>query len=134
MKRTYEDISSIIPRLDVLVNNAGILSTKGIRDCSLEEWEKVIKVDLTGVFLVTKTFLSLLEKSKNPAIANISSLVGLTAGVAGIAYHAAKAGVVGLTRKMAVELAPKIGVNAVAPSFIEMDMTKPFLDTEEKSK
>ncbi len=109
----------MIPKLDVLVNNAGILSTKGIRNCTLEEWDRVIKVYLTGVFLVTKTILSLLENSENPAIVNISSLVGLTAGVAGIAYHAAKAGVVELTRELAVELAPKIRVNAVAQRFIE---------------
>ena len=128
----YKELSKRFPRLDVLVNNAGIISWEGIREETLEGWEKVIRVDLTGVFLVTKTFLPLLEKSESAAIVNISSIVGQTAGIAGIAYHAAKAGVIGLTRKLALELAPKIRVNAVAPSLIETDLVKKVLDTPEK--
>ena len=134
VEKAYREVSARIPRLDVLVNNAGILSTTGIRETTLEEWERTIRVDLTGVFLVTRTFLPLLEKGENPAIVNVSSLAGQTAGVAGIAYHAAKAGYIGFTRKLALELAPRIRVNAVAPSFIETDMVAPYVDTEEKRR
>jgi len=130
----YRIMSEHYPRLDVLVNNAGILSLSGLRETSLEEWERVLRIDLTGVFLVTKTFLPLLEKGVDPAIVNVSSLAGQTAGVAGIAYHAAKAGVIGLTRKLALELAPRIRVNAVAPSFVETDMVSEFINTPEKRR
>ena len=130
----YGELEKRFPRLDVLVNNAGVLSLAGIREASLEEWERTIRVDLTGVFLVTKTFLPMLERGVDPAIVNVSSLAGQTAGVAGIAYHAAKAGVIGLTRKLALELAPRIRVNAVAPSFVETDMVAGFIDTPEKRR
>ncbi len=128
----YEVVSRRFPRLDVLVNNAGIISWEGIREETLDGWERVIRIDLTGVFLVTKKFLPMLEKGESAAIVNISSIVGQTAGIAGIAYHAAKAGVIGLTRKLALELAPKIRVNAVAPSLIETDLVRNLIDTPEK--
>lgn len=132
VREAYEELSKRFPKLDVLVNNAGIISWEGIREETLEGWERVIRIDLTGVFIVTKTFLPLLEKSESAAIVNLSSIVGQTAGLAGIAYHAAKAGVIGVTRKLALELAPKIRVNAVAPSLIDTDLVRKVLDTPEK--
>ncbi len=132
--RAARIVAERIPYLNVLVNNAGIFQLGGIKETSLEEWEKVIRVNLTGVFLVTKYFLPLLEKAPWAAIVNIASLAGQTAGVAGIAYSAAKGGVIAFTRRLAAELAPKIRVNAVAPSFVETDMVKCFIDTPEKRK
>ncbi|BEP17452.1 SDR family oxidoreductase [Pyrofollis japonicus] len=124
------------PYLNVLVNNAGILHVGSTEETSLEDWEKVIKVNLTGVFLVTKTFLPLLRKAPWASIVNIASIAGQTGNiVASTAYAASKAGVIGFTRRLAVELAPyKIRVNAVAPSFVETDMVRDFIDTPEKRK
>jgi len=133
VEEAYRYISARVPHLNVLVNNAGVISFKPFRELTLEEWNRVIAIDLTGVFLVTKTFLPLLEKAPWASIVNIASISGQTGNVlASAAYCAAKAGVIGLTKRLAVELAPKIRVNAVAPSFVETDMTRDFIDTPEK--
>ncbi|WFO74779.1 3-oxoacyl-ACP reductase FabG [Desulfurococcaceae archaeon MEX13E-LK6-19] len=132
VEKAYKEIADKIPYLNVLVNNAGVFHDKSIDETTLEEWEHVIRVDLTGVFLVTKTFLPLLRKAPWASIVNIASLAGQTAGVASAAYSAAKGGVIALTKKLALELAPKIRVNAVAPSFVATDMVKKYIDTPEK--
>ncbi len=135
VKKAYNEVSKKIPYLNVLVNNAGIIYFGGIEDTSLDVWNKVIAVNLTGVFLVTKYFLPLLKRAPWASIVNISSIAGQTGNVvASAAYCASKAGVIGLTRRLAVELAPHIRVNAVAPSFVETDMVKEFIDTPEKRK
>lgn len=131
----YEFVSGKVRYLNVLVNNAGIASLTSFRELTYEEWEKVIKVDLTGVFLVTKTFLPLLMNAPWASIVNVASITGQTGHVlSSAAYCAAKAGVIGFTRRLAVELAPNIRVNAVAPSIVETDMTRSLLDTEEKRR
>ncbi len=131
----YHLVSEKIPYLNVLVNNAGIIYFGSIEETSLDVWNKVIAVNLTGVFLVTKYFLPLLRKAPWASIVNISSIAGQTGNVvASAAYCASKAGVIGLTRRLAVELAPHIRVNAVAPSFVETDMVREFIDTEDKRK
>ncbi len=123
------------PYLNVLVNNAGILHVGGIEDTSLDEWERVFRVNVTGVFLVTKAFLPMLRRAPWASIVNIASIAGQTGHiVASAAYAASKAAVIGLTRRLAVELAPKIRVNAVAPSFVETDMVRQFIDTPEKRR
>ncbi len=133
VERAYREVESRVPYLNVLVNNAGVLHTKPLRETTLEEWEHVIRVNLTGVFLVTKTFLPLLERAPWASIVNVASIAGQTGHVvASAAYAASKAGVIGLTRRLAVELAPRIRVNAVAPSFVATDMVREFIDTPEK--
>ncbi len=135
VEQGYVEVSKKFPYLNVLVNNAGIIFFGTIEDTSLEDWNRVISVNLTGVFLVTKTFLPLLKKAPWASIVNIASIAGQTGNVvASAAYCASKAGVIGLTRRLAVELAPHIRVNAVAPSFVETDMVKPFIDTPEKKQ
>lgn len=132
VEKAYREVEKKIPYLNVLVNNAGVFHDKSIEETSLEEWERVIRIDLTGVFLVTKTFLPLLKKAPWASIVNIASLAGQTAGVASAAYSAAKGGVIALTKKLALELAPKIRVNAVAPSFVATDMVRKYIDKPEK--
>lgn len=131
--KAYTIVAEKIPYLNVLVNNAGILHVGSTEETSLSDWRRVIDVNLTGVFLVTKIFLPLLKKAPWASIVNISSIAGQTGNiVASTAYAASKAGVIGFTRRLAVELAPKIRVNAVAPSFVETDMVRKYIDTPEK--
>ena len=122
--------------LNVLVNNAGVISFSRFEETSLEEWERVIRVNLTGAFLVTRAVLPLLRRAEWASIVNIASIAGETGNVvASAAYAASKAGLIGLTRRLAVELAGYgIRVNAVAPSFVETDMVREFIDTPEKRR
>ena len=135
IKECYGVVRKRIPHLNVLVNNAGVVSFKSIEETTLDEWRWVIDVNLTGTFLVTKHFLPLLKQAPWASIVNISSIAGQTGNVlASSTYCAAKAGVIGLTRRLAVELAPKVRVNAVAPSVIETDMARELINTPEKRK
>lgn len=134
--KARKEVDETYGRLNVLVNNAGVLHIGSIDETSFEDWERTLKINLTGVFLVTKMFLPLLRRAKWASIVNIASIAGQTGNiVASVAYAASKAGVIGLTRRLAVELAPEgIRVNAVAPSFVETDMVRDFMDTPEKRK
>jgi len=134
VSQAYSFVSSKIPYLNVLVNNAGILHVGDIEDIDPSSWRRVIEINLTGVFLVTKTFLPLLKKAPWASIVNLASIAGQTGNiVASTAYAASKAGVIGFTRRLAVELAKYgIRVNAVAPSFVETDMVRDYIDTPEK--
>ena len=136
INKAKKKIEQKIPYLNVLVNNAGILHVGVIDSIKLEEWEKVFKVNVTGVFIVTKTFLPLLRKAKNASIINISSIAGQTGNVyASVAYSASKAAIIGFTKRLAIELAKeKIRVNAVAPSFVETNMVKDFMKTKEEKE
>lgn len=123
VESAYRAIEKQVPYLNVLVNNAGVVHVGSIKETSLDDWNRVMAVNLTGVFLVTKVFLPLLEKAPWASIVNVSSIAGQTGNVvASATYAASKAGVIGLTKRLAVELAPKIRVNAVAPSFVRTDM------------
>ncbi len=122
--------------LNVLVNNAGVIHFGRLEETSLEQWEHVLRVNLTGAFLVTRALLPLLRRASWASIVNIASIAGETGNVvASVAYAASKAGLIGFTRRLAVELAPEgIRVNAVAPSFVETDMVRDFIDTPEKRR
>jgi 3-oxoacyl-[acyl-carrier protein] reductase len=111
-------------RVDTLVNNAGITRDTLLLRMKLEEWQAVIDLNLTGVFLCTKVASKIMLKQKSGRIVNITSVSGLM-GTAGQAnYSAAKAGVIGFTKTVAKELSSRgITVNAVAPGFISTDMT-----------
>lgn len=129
----FREIAGRTPYLNVLVNNAGILHVGGLEETSTSEWERVFRVNVTGVFLVTKYFLPLLRKAPWASIVNVASIAGQTGNIAAsAAYAASKAAVIGFTRRLAVELAPGIRVNAVAPSFTETDMVREFLATPGK--
>ena len=136
VRNARQSIEGRVPYLNVLVNNAGILHLGSVEETSLEEWDRVIRVNLTGAFIVTKEFLPLLKKAPWASIVNVASIAGQTGNiVASAAYAASKAGVIGLTKKLAVELAQYgIRVNAVAPSFVETDMVREFIDTPEKRR
>ncbi len=111
-------------RIDVLVNNAGITKDTLLLRMKLEQWQAVIDLNLTGVFLCTKAVSKTMLKQRSGRIINIASVAGQMGNPGQANYSAAKAGVIGFTKTVAKELANRgITVNAVAPGFIETDMT-----------
>jgi 3-oxoacyl-[acyl-carrier protein] reductase len=111
-------------RVDILVNNAGITRDNLLLRMKLEDWQAVIDLNLTGVFLTTKVVSKLMLKQKSGRIINITSVAGLMGNPGQANYSAAKAGVIGFTKTVAKELASRgVTVNAVAPGFIATDMT-----------
>ena len=114
-------------RLDVLVNNAGVapLKRRDILDMEEESFDRVLDVDLKGAFNCIRHCAGMFLRQKHGAIVNVSSVSGMIGNPGQANYSAAKAGLIGLTKAVAKELAPKgITCNAVAPGFIETDMTR----------
>jgi len=112
-------------KIDILVNNAGITKDGLLMRMKTEDWQKVLDLNLSGVFYCTRAVSRQMLKQKKGRIINITSVVGLMGNPGQANYSAAKAGVVGLTQSAAKEFASRgITVNAVAPGFISTDMTK----------
>ena len=126
-----EEVDSLIDqtlktfgRIDILVNNAGITRDTLLLRMKLEDWQAVIDLNLTGVFLCTKAASKVMLKQKSGRVINITSVAGLMGNPGQANYSAAKAGVIGFSKTVAKELAVRgITVNAVAPGFIVTDMT-----------
>ena len=122
-------------RVDILVNNAGLYHQQDIEATSLEDWRRVLDVNLVGSFLFAKAVGPHFKKQKSGKVINISSVLGRK-GVAGAtAYCAAKGGLILFTRSLAAEWAPHgIGVNAIAPGLFETDMSKGVFDNPDVYK
>ncbi|KAL6012886.1 3-oxoacyl-[acyl-carrier-protein] reductase, chloroplastic [Asimina triloba] len=119
--------------LDVLINNAGITKDTLMMRMTRSQWQDVIDLNLTGVFLCSQAATKIMMKKKKGRIINIASVVGLVGNVGQANYSAAKAGVIGLTKTTAREFAGRnIKVNAVAPGFIASDMTAKLGEDIEK--
>ncbi len=111
-------------KIDILVNNAGITRDNLLIRMKEDDWDSVINTNLKGVFLCTKAVSRPMMKQRQGRVINISSVVGVSGNAGQANYTAAKAGVIGLTKTSAKELAARgITVNAIAPGFIETDMT-----------
>lgn len=110
--------------IDVLVNNAGITRDGLVFRMSLEDWEAVLRTNLTSAFLLSRSVARQMIKRRSGSIINISSIVGITGNGGQTNYSASKAGVIGFTKSLAREVASRgVRVNALAPGFIETSMT-----------
>ncbi|MFD4707657.1 3-oxoacyl-ACP reductase [Gottfriedia sp. NPDC058432] len=110
-------------RLDIIVNNAGITRDRSFKKLSAEDWHEVIDVNLSSVYNTCNSALPYLLESDNARIVNISSVIGQAGGFGQTNYSAAKAGMIGFTKSLALELAKtNVTVNSVCPGFIETDM------------
>ncbi len=120
----FATIKEQFGRLDLLVNNAGITRDSLLMRLKEVDWDSVINIDLKSCFLTIKAAAPIMMKQRSGAIVNIASVVGITGNIGQINYSAAKAGVIGVTKTAAKELAGRgIRVNAVAPGFIQTSMT-----------
>ena len=110
--------------LDCMINNAGITKDNLAIRMSLEEWSKVIDINLTSTFLMCKYSIKKMLKNKSGKIVNITSIVGHTGNVGQVNYTASKAGIVAMSKSLAIEYAKKnINVNCISPGFISTAMT-----------
>jgi 3-oxoacyl-[acyl-carrier protein] reductase len=120
----FEEVINATGRIDVLVNNAGITKDGLLVRMKEKDWDVVLDINLKGAFTCSKIAAKAMMKQRTGRIINISSVVGVTGNPGQANYSASKAGLIGLTKTTARELAPRgITVNAVAPGFIETDMT-----------
>jgi len=134
-KKVIEETLNKFGKIDILVNNAGIIKDKSLMMMEPSEWLDVINTNLTGYFNMSKACIVSMMKQKSGVIINISSVSGVVGMPRQVNYSAAKAGEIGLTKSLAKEVASYgIRVNAVAPGFIETDMTKDLKQKDELMK
>ena len=118
-----------VPVPDILVNNAGINVPQEFLDVDVDTFDKIFAIDVKGAFFVAQSVARRMrDHCRGGAIVNITSQAGHVGLIRRTVYCAAKHALEGLTRAMAIELAPEIRVNAVAPTFVETPMTKPFFE------
>ncbi|HWX16723.1 MAG TPA: 3-oxoacyl-[acyl-carrier-protein] reductase [Chthoniobacterales bacterium] len=121
-------------KIDVLVNNAGMIRDGLAMRMSIEDWDTVINTNLRGAFNFTQAIVRAMIKQRSGRIINISSVIGLIGGAGQTNYAASKAGLIGLTKSLARELASRyITVNAIAPGFVTTDMTAGLSDEIKKN-
>ena len=127
---------SRIGGLDILVNNAGRAIRKSAVEVAKQDWDSVIELNLTALFLCSRLAHPYMKKRGGGAIVNLASIMGLSGGIyPNASYQASKGGVVNLTRALALEWAPdNIRVNAVAPTYVRTDLTVPIFSNPELLK
>lgn len=125
VEKLHVEVRHDLGPVDILINNAGITRDKSFKKMTKEMWDTVMKVDLDGVFLVTKQFLDEMAERGWGRVINISSVIGEVGNFGQSNYAAAKAAVIGFTKALAREYARKgVTVNAIAPGFIRTEMTE----------
>ena len=129
---SVESAFATLDRLDGLVNNAGIGHVGSIEECSLEDWSRLMRVNVDGVFLVTKAALPLLFASEAGAVVNIGSVAGLVGIKRRFAYCATKGAVVMITRQLAAEYAGRLRVNCICPGTVDTPFVEAYLEKYHK--
>jgi len=124
VSRAFEELDGMLKGLDILINNAGISQRKSFLEITPEEWNEIVDVNLNGVFFVAQQAARRMLEGGGGVILNMGSTNALMGYPLYASYNASKAGVVELTRSMALELAPKIRVNAVCPGYILTPMQR----------
>ncbi|WP_312902050.1 3-oxoacyl-[acyl-carrier-protein] reductase [Chryseobacterium taichungense] len=129
-----DEVMKEFGKIDILINNAGITKDNLLLRMSKEDWDKVINVNLDSVFNLTKAVIKPMMKAKEGSIINMTSVVGISGNAGQANYAASKAGVIGFTKSVALELGSRnIRCNAIAPGFIQTEMTD-ALDDKAKEK
>ena len=130
IEKLVDEVSNLFDgKIDGLVNNAGINRDNIFLRMSLEEWQKVIDVNLTSNFLISKFFIKKMIKNKSGKIVNITSIVGHTGNAGQSNYAASKSGIIGMSKSLAIEYAKKnILINCISPGFIDTAMTDKIND------
>ncbi len=124
VKRLVSETIKRFGKIDILINNAGEILRPGNWKSDINTWHKTLDVNLTSVWLMIKEVAPLMLKNKGGSIVNLTSVYGFLGAAPVLAYTSAKGGLITITKSFAKELAPKIRVNAVAPSNVMTDMTK----------
>ena len=128
-KKVIKEIVKQFGKIDILVNNAGITKDARLFMMKKEDWQLVLNINLTGAFYCTKYASKQMLKQRSGNIVNIASVVGIMGNIGQANYSASKAGLIGLTKTTAKELAERgVTVNAVAPGYIQSDMTEQLSD------
>jgi len=134
VKTMIKEVIKQFGSLDILVNNAGVTKDNLLMRMKEEEFDQVIDINLKGVFLCTKAVTRHMMKQRSGKIINVASIVGVSGNPGQANYVAAKAGVIGMTKSVAQELASRnILVNAVAPGFISTDMTDALTEEQQEA-
>ncbi len=134
VKKAFSEADEILGGIDVLVSNAGISSRKPFLDIEYEEWSKILKVNLDGMFLCAQEAIKRMKKQKSGVVLFTASTNGLEGHPLYAAYNASKAGVILLAKTLALEFAPWLRVNAVCPGYVltpmqKVEYTDEMLDT-----
>lgn len=134
VKSVLEHPANTQKRIDILVNNAGITKDTLVLRMSESDWDSVVDTNLKGAFLMSKAVCKPMMSQRTGKIINIGSIVGITGNAGQVNYSASKAGLIGLTKSFAKELASRnILVNCVAPGYINTDMTAKISDEQKKA-
>ncbi len=121
-----------LPTVDVLINNAGINKVDQISEINKDDWDLLNKINLRGPFLLTKAVSKIMKKNRSGHIINISSIFGVVSKSGRTSYSSTKSGLIGLTKAVALDLAPfNIVVNSVSPGFVDTELTRKILNASE---
>jgi 3-oxoacyl-[acyl-carrier protein] reductase len=134
IERLAKEAEAAMGKIDILVNNAGITRDQLSMRMKDEDWEKVLQVNLTGTFRLTRAAMRGMMRRRHGRVVNITSIVGVTGNPGQANYAAAKAGLIGMSKSLAQELASRgITVNCLAPGFITTPMTDVLSDEQKKA-